>query len=56
MGIGLTPLNIGEISYASIGKLVEANQKKENYQLDCNGLLVGGDPKKMKYWIRNSED
>ena len=56
MGIGLTPLNIGEISYASISKLIEANQKKENYQLDCNSLLVGGDPKKVKYWIRNSEN
>lgn len=58
MGIGLTPLNIGEISYASVGKLIETNQKREKYDLDCRSLLMGAKPEKIKmqYWIRNSDD
>jgi hypothetical protein len=31
MGIGLTPLNIGEISYASIDIIVSLYQQKEKY-------------------------
>ena len=55
MGIGLTPLNIGEMSYASIGELIRVMQNKEKYDIDIRSLLAGADSKKVKpkYWIRN---
>ena len=58
MGIGITPLNIGELSYAIIPVLIETYQAKEKYQLDTDCLLAGADAKKIKpkYWIRNSEN
>ena len=57
MGIGITPLNIGELSYAIIPVLMEIYQSKEKYQLDTDCLLAGADAKKIKpeYWIRNSD-
>ena len=58
MGIGITPLNIGELSYAIIPVLMETYQAKEKYQLDTDCLLAGADAKKIKpkYWIRNFEN
>lgn len=58
MGIGITPLNIGELSYAIIPVLIETYQAKEKYQLDTDCLLAGADAKKIKpkYWIRNFEN
>ena len=58
MGIGLNPLNIGEISYASIQTLISTYQKHEKYEADCRSLMMGADPKKIgfKYWIRNEDD
>lgn len=58
MGIGLTPLNIGEISYASVGLIINMYQQKEKYQTDVDSLLAGADPKKVKpkYWIRDKSD
>lgn len=55
MGIGLTPLNIGEISYASIDSLMRTYQEKEKYNVDIRSLLAGADAKKVKpkYWIHN---
>lgn len=55
MGIGITPLNIGELSYASVNALTERYQEKEKYSLDIKSLLAGADSKKIKpkYWIRN---
>ena len=57
MGIGITPLNIGEMSYASIQPILKMRQEKEKYELDVKTLLAGGDSKKIKpkYWIRNSD-
>ena len=57
MGIGLTPLNIGELSYAAIS-LIQTYQEKEKYELDIQSLLAGADSKKIKpkYWIRNLDD
>lgn len=54
MGIGLNPLNIGEISYASVGYLIETYQNKEAYDIDIRCLLAGADSKKVKpkYWIK----
>lgn len=55
MGIGLNPLNIGEISYASVNSLISTFQKKEKYDSDCTSLLLGADAEKIgfKYWINN---
>jgi len=54
MGIGLNPLNIGEISYASVGDLISTYQGKEAYDIDIKCLLAGADSKKVKpkYWIK----
>lgn len=55
MGIGITPLNIGEISYATLYDLVKTYQNKEKYELEMNMIMAGADSKKIKpeYWIRN---
>ncbi len=55
MGIGLTPLNIGEISYACVHWLTAMEQQKEEYDIDIRALLAGADSKKVKpkYWIKN---
>lgn len=58
MGIGITPLNIGELSYVAAESIFSMYQDKEKYQLDIESLLAGADSKKVKpqYWIRNSQD
>ena len=58
MGIGLNPLNIGEISYAASKKLVEKYQQKEKYDIDIRSLLAGADSKKVKvqYWMNKNND
>lgn len=55
MGIGITPLNIGEISYASLNLLVQTYQEQEKYRNDILMISGGADPKKInpEYWIRN---
>lgn len=57
MGIGLTPLNIGELSYASVGPIMSMMQEKEKYDIDIRSLLAGASSKKVKpkYWIREQE-
>lgn len=58
MGIGITPLNIGEMSYVAMNNIFSKFQEKEKYELDIDTLLAGGDSKKInpKYWIRNFEE
>lgn len=58
MGIGITPLNIGEMSYTALESIFRKYQEKEKYQLDIDSLLAGADSKKIKpkYWIRNFEE
>lgn len=58
MGIGITPLNIGEISYASMMLLLRTYQEQEKYRVDMQLIAGGADPKKIKpkYWIRNLKD
>ena len=58
MGLGITPLNIGEMSYVAIEAILRKYQEKEKYQLDIESLLAGADSKKIKpkYWIRNFEE
>ena len=55
MGIGLSPLNIGEMSYACVHWLISMQQQKEEYDIDIRALLAGADSKKVKpkYWIKN---
>ena len=55
MGIGLNPLNIGEMSYANVVWLIGMYQQQEEYDVDIRALLAGADKKKVKpkYWIRN---
>ena len=57
MGLGINPLNIGEMSYAAIGPLMNIYQDKEKYMIDVKSILAGADSKKIKpkYWIRNSD-
>ncbi len=58
MNLGLTPLNIGELSYMALGTLFGLYQDKEKYELDIQSLLAGADSKKIKpkYWIRNPDN
>ena len=58
MGIGITPLNIGELSQAAIAVLMRTYQEKVKYEIDTEALLNGADSKKVKpqTWIRNIED
>ena len=55
MGIGITPLNIGEMSYASISILINTYQNKEKYEIDIASIQAGADSKKINpnYWIKN---
>ena len=55
MGIGITPLNIGEMSYAALGVIMSTYQNKEKYEIDIASLQAGADSKKInpKYWIKN---
>lgn len=52
MGIGITPLNIGEVSYASINEIVRLYQQKESYELNQKLLLAGAKNVSKEYWIR----
>ena len=58
MGVGISPLNIGEMSYVALNSIMRKYQDKEKYELDIETLLAGADSKKIKpqYWIRNFED
>lgn len=58
MGIGITPLNIGEMSYVAMSAILNQYQNKEKYQIDIDSLLAGADSKKIKpkYWISNLEE
>ena len=58
MGVGLTPLNIGEISYVAMQSIMSQYQEKEKYSIDIDSLLAGADSKKIKpkYWIRNLDE
>lgn len=58
MGLGITPLNIGEMSYVATMSLISTYQEKEKYDIDVRSLLAGADSKKIKpkYWIRNLDE
>lgn len=56
MNLGITPLNVGELSYVAFKSLIDYYQEKEKYKLDIDMILAGGNSKKKKikpkYWIR----
>lgn len=58
MGLGITPLNVGEMSYCALKSIFNRYQFKEKYELDIESLLAGADSKKVhpKYWIKNLDD
>lgn len=58
MGLGLNPLNVGELSQAAVSVLIRYYQEKDKYEIDIQSLLAGADSKKVKpkSWIRNIED
>ena len=56
MGIGLTPLNIGEISYCAVSPIMRAFQEREKYEVDIKSVMAGAKKVKPKYWIRKYED
>lgn len=58
MGIGLTPLNIGQMSYAAVHSLISIYQSKEKYDIDIRSLLAGADSKKIHpvYWMDEPKD
>jgi hypothetical protein len=58
MGLGITPLTIGEMSYVAMENILKKYQEKEKYELDIDSLFAGADSKKIKpkYWIRNFEE
>lgn len=57
MGIGLNPLNIGELSYVAAIELMTRYSNKEKFEIDLNTIWAGADQKKHKitpkHWIRN---
>jgi hypothetical protein len=57
MGIGINPLNIGEIPYPAINEIFSMMQAKEKYETDLKVATAGfGNSKvKPKYWIKNSD-
>ena len=58
MGLGINPLNIGELSQAAIAVIMRTYQEKHKYEVDIESLMNGADSKKVKpqFWIRNIED
>ncbi len=58
MGIGITPLNVGELSYGAVSFLIQTCQEKEKYETDIQSLLAGASSKDVqpKYWIRKFDE
>ena len=58
MDMGLNPLNIRDLSFASISPLVRRYQEKQKYQLDIDSILAGADSKKVKpkSWLGKIDD
>jgi hypothetical protein len=58
MGIGINPLNIREMSYASMNKIMSKFQQKERYDIDIRSLIAGADAKKVKpqYWMNKLQE
>ena len=52
-GIGLNPLNIGEITFPAMNEIFKMFQQKEKYETDLRVATAGFGNKKVKpkYWI-----
>ena len=56
MGLGLNPLNIGEITYVSFKRLFQMYQAKEAYESELGAVYAGAGSKiKPKYWITRKD-
>ena len=57
-GIGITPINIKEISLYTLYSLLQVSGSKERYESEMEFLYGGADPKKLKpkYWINNENN
>lgn len=58
MGIGITPLNIGEMSYAAVPLLIQKYQMKERYDVDMRILTSGfcsSKKLKPKHWMQEED-
>lgn len=55
MGIGLSPLNVGQVSYAAVGPLMSRCQLKDKYETDIRSLQAGAKSNKVHpvYWIKD---
>lgn len=55
MGLGINPLNIGEMSKCAIQALTEMFQNREKYDIDIRSLQNGADPNdiKVQYWMKS---
>ena len=55
---GLSPLNIGEMSYPAASFLFSMGQRKEKYETDLKVATAGFGNKKIKpkYWVTNEKD
>lgn len=53
MNCGVTPFNIGELTYLAFNSLISLYQSKEKYDKDIILISGGADPKKIKpkYWL-----
>ena len=58
MNVGISLLNIGELTYVSVLTLMQMYQQKERYEIDIDSLMAGADSKKVKpkYWIQNLDE
>ena len=58
MGIGINPLNVGEIAYASVTPIVKMFQAREDFDTNMHFIYAGADAKKVKpeYWVRDFTD
>ena len=59
MQIGITPLNVGELSYSALYSLLKRFEEVQKFDIDLHSIWAGADPKKHnitpKNWIRNLE-
>ena len=55
-GVGITPLNVKDMSLFALYHQLSVNGSKERYNTEMHFLYGGADPKKLKpqYWITNN--
>lgn len=55
---GITPINVGEITYMATKSLIDRFATKDQYETELASLLAGAKPdgKKQSYWIRDLEE